>query len=120
MNYELTPSAIKDVRGILNDTMRMFGPTQFNVYTALIDLGMAAVAKNPTIYGSSDYSELRMGIGVLHLQVVARRKGAAAHFIYYRAGRLRDGSDGVVILRILHEHMNPKHRLTRAVSEWMR
>lgn len=117
MKYELTEPAERDIRGILRDTIKMFGPRQVQVYGQLIERGIAMVAENPDRPSSLDRSEIAPGVRLLHLEIAAGRRGAAAHCLYFMKGRLSDRSSGTIILRVLHEHMEPRHRIVRTLRE---
>jgi toxin ParE1/3/4 len=97
--------------------MKMFGPRQVQVYGRLIERGIAMAAENPGRLGSLDRSEISPGVRLLHLELAAGRRGAAAHCLYYMRGRLSDGSTGAIVLRVLHERMEPRHRIVRALQE---
>jgi len=117
MRYQLTVPAEHDIRDILRDTAKMFGPRQVEIYAGLIERGIEMVAENPGRPASLDRSELAPGVRLLHLETAARRRGAAAHCLYYMKGRLSDGSMGIIVLRVLHEHMEPRYRIIRALLE---
>jgi toxin ParE1/3/4 len=65
------------------------------------------VAAHPERPGSRVRDELGKGVRSFHVELAARRRAAASHLIYYIRGTLDDGRQGVVILRILHEAMEP-------------
>lgn len=117
MKYELIEPAERDIRGILRDTIKMFGPMQMRAYAQLIERGIEMVAADPDRPASLDRSELAPGVRLLHLELAAGRRGAAAHCLYYMKGKLSDGSVGTIILRVLHEHMEPRYRVVRALRE---
>lgn len=115
MRHELTEPAEGDIRDILRNTMRMFGPRQGQVYARIIERGIELVSDNPARPGSLERSELAPGVRLLHLEIPAGRRGGAAHCLYYTKGGLSDGTTGVVILRLLHERMEPRHRVIGAL-----
>lgn len=117
MRHERTRPAERDIRDILRQTLRMFGPHQARAYAGIIERGIALIAEDPRRPSSFDRGELASGVRMLHLDIAAGRRGGAAHCVYYREGRLPDGTHGVVILRVLHEHMEPRHRVVRSVSD---
>jgi toxin ParE1/3/4 len=117
MSYELTEPAERDIKGIVRDTMKMFGPRQVQAYARIIERGIELVAENPDRLGSLDRSEIASGVRLLHLEIAAGRRGGAAHCLYYIQGRLSDGSAGAIILRVLHEHMEPRHRVIRTLRD---
>lgn len=117
MRYELTEPAERDISGILRDTLKMFGPLQVRTYAGIIQRGIDLVAENPARPASLDRSEIAEGVRLMHLEIAAGRRGAAAHCLYYRQGRLSGGSNGVIILRVLHESMEPRHRIVRTLGK---
>ena len=116
MRYELTEPAEHDIRDILRSTMQMFGPKQANAYAAIIERGIELVSQDPERLGSLKRDELAPGVRLLHLEVAARRRGGAAHCLYYMRGRVSDNTSGVIIIRVLHERMEPRHRIVGAVA----
>jgi toxin ParE1/3/4 len=73
------------------------------------------VAENPERAGSRQRDDLATGVQSLHVELAARRRGAAAHVLYYLRGCLDDGRDGVIIIRVLHDRMEPLRHLTRGL-----
>jgi toxin ParE1/3/4 len=106
-SYRLTEVADSDVEAILNYTNREFGPHQRDRYAILIDKAAEMVAENPARPGSRARDDLAPGVRSFHLDLAARRRGAAAHILYYLLGKIENGRDGVIIARILHEAMEP-------------
>ena len=117
MNYTLTHAAERDIRDILRETLKRFGTRQLQAYQQIIASGIEMVADLPDRPGSLDRAEIAPGLRLWHLELTTGRRGGAAHCLYYRVGRLSDGSPGLVILRVLHEHMEPRHRVVRALRE---
>jgi toxin ParE1/3/4 len=113
--FELTLAAERDIRDILRETLKMFGTVQLSVYQRIISTGIALVAEQPERPESRARPELGAEIRVFHLELAAGRRGGAAHCLYYTPGRLSDGSTGTVILRVLHEHMEPRHKVIRSL-----
>jgi toxin ParE1/3/4 len=68
------------------------------------------VALEPERPGSHARDELGAGIRSFHIELAARRRGAASHLLYY-VRALMPEEDGIVILRILHEAMEPRRHL---------
>lgn len=116
MTHELTGSAVRDVRDILRETLKTFGTRQLAAYAQIIDRGIAMVAADPDRPGSLDRSGVAPGVRLFHLELAAGRRGGAAHGLYYSAGRLSDGSIGTIILRVLHERMEPRHKVVRSLK----
>ncbi|MDI6028020.1 type II toxin-antitoxin system RelE/ParE family toxin [Corticibacterium sp. UT-5YL-CI-8] len=112
MRYELADAAERDIR----DTAEMFGLRQVEVYSTIIERAFEMIAENPSRPNSSDCSEMYPGVRKLHLQIASGRRGGAAHCVYYLETRLTDDSIGVMILRVLHEHMEPRHRVVKTLS----
>ena len=65
------------------------------------------VAADPMRRGSRPRDDVAAGVRSFHIELAARRRGAAAHLLYYAQGQLDDGREGVIILRVLHERMDP-------------
>jgi toxin ParE1/3/4 len=105
--YRLTEIAGQDVEGILIYTGREFGPRQRDRYERLLEAAARMVGENPLRPGSRMRDDLGRGLRSFHIERAARRRGAAAHILYYVRGKLGDGRDGVVIVRVLHEAMEP-------------
>jgi toxin ParE1/3/4 len=117
MRHELTEPAERDIRDILRNTMQMFGPRQVQAYARIIEHGIELVSDDPDRPSSIDRAELAPGVRLLHLEIAARRRGGAAHCLYYMKGRLSDETTGVVIVRVLHERMEPRHRVLRTLKQ---
>jgi toxin ParE1/3/4 len=116
MSWELTEPAALDIRDILRETLKSFGASQLAAYEGIIARGIDMIADDPERPGSVDRSELAPGVRFLHLELAAGRRGGAAHGLYYSTGRLSDGSIGTIILRVLHEHMEPRYRVVRSLN----
>ncbi|MET3580870.1 toxin ParE1/3/4 [Mesorhizobium robiniae] len=116
MRHELTEPAERDIRDILRNTMQMFGPKQTRAYARIIELSIQLVSEDPDRPGSIERAELAAGVRLLHLEIAARRRGGAAHCLYYMKGRLSDETIGVIVVRVLHERMEPRHRVIRALN----
>jgi toxin ParE1/3/4 len=110
--YRLTAIADDDVEGILIYTGREFGPRQRDRYEQLLEAAARMVATNPLRPGSRARDDLGRGIRSFHIEHAARRRGMAAHILYYLRGKLADGREGVVIVRVLHEAMEPARYVT--------
>jgi len=111
--YRLTEAADADIRDILRQTARRFGPLQRRRYGELIEQAALMVAAAPERAGSRQRDELASGIRSFHVERAGGRRGAAAHVLYYRPAQLDDGSDGIIILRVLHERMDPSRHILR-------
>jgi toxin ParE1/3/4 len=73
------------------------------------------VAENPERPGSRQREELASGVRSFHVELAARRRGAASHVLYHIREHLDDGREGVVIARVLHDRMEPLRHLTRGL-----
>ncbi len=118
MKVELAAAAERDIRDILRETLKTFGTVQLSTYQRVIRTGIEMIAALPERPGSLSRPELGAGIRLFHLELAAGRRGAAAHCLYYTMGKLPDGSAGLLILRVLHEHMEPRHKVIRSLREF--
>lgn len=112
MIVRFTDLAQQDVRDILRQTSERFGPGQTRVYAALLDHAQSLLAANPFRPGSLDRSALWPGIRLFHLELAAAKTGAASHCLYYQAN-----ADEVIVLRVLHQRMEPATHLIAALSQ---
>lgn len=115
MSYELTLAAERDIRDILAATLTTFGTHQLATYSALIERGLELVGAEPERAGSLDRSAIAPGVRLFHLELAAGRRGAA-HCLYYTTGKLSSGEVGVIVLRVLHEGMEPRGKLLGAME----
>ena len=111
--YLVTDAAKQDFKAVLKETKDLFGPRQRAVYKSLISEGVKMVAEEPTRGGSWDRGVVVPGLRAFHLEHVAGRSGAASHMLYYAVEHRSDGSQRVVILRLLHESMEPRLHIAR-------
>jgi toxin ParE1/3/4 len=105
--YRLTHAADRDIERILEESAQRFGPSQRDRYAQLIEAAAELVAAEPERPGSRPRRELGDGVRSFHVELAARRRGAASHLLYYVGATWDDDSQGVVILRVLHEAMEP-------------
>jgi toxin ParE1/3/4 len=111
VTLRLTTQAEQDIAVILRQTKRLFGPEQVLKYAGIIENALAMIAEAPSRPSSQDRSNIRNAVRSLHLELAAKRRGGASHIIYYT-----ETADGkIVILRLLHEAMDPRRRLIRAL-----
>ena len=110
--FSYARAADRDIKGILEYTQTRFGPRQRDGYAELIDRAASMIASDPARRGSRARDDLVPGLRSFAIELVARRRGAAAHVFYYTLGTLDDGSEGVIILRVLHERMDPARHIT--------
>lgn len=106
-SHRLTPAADADLQSILEDSGRRFGIAQLERYARLLQRSIDLVSEQPERPGSRARDDIEAGVRSYHVALAARRKGAASHVLYYLADDTGSGGDGVVILRILHDAMEP-------------
>ncbi|KAA0598492.1 toxin ParE1/3/4 [Azospirillum lipoferum] len=111
--YRVTDAAKQDFRAILKETREQFGTHQRQIYKGLIATAVKMVATEPGRGGSWDRGGIVPGLRAFHLENAAGRRGAAAHTLYYAVEHLPAGSPRVVILRLLHEGMEPNLHIAR-------
>ena len=116
MSYEITGPAARDIKHITRETLQTFGARQVAAYGRILAKGIEMVGESPQRPGSLDRSEIAAGVRLFHLELAAGRRGGAAHCLYYTTGRLSDGSTGTIILRVLHERMEPRYKVTRTLT----
>lgn len=115
MNYRLTEAAAADIADIFRGTARRFGPAQRERYAALLEMAAKLVAEVPERPGSRARDDLAPGVRSFHVEVAAGRRGAAGHVLYYLRTRFEDEREGVFVIRVLHERMEPLRHLTRGL-----
>jgi toxin ParE1/3/4 len=103
-----------DVESILGQSQRMFGPRQRHAYAGIIGDAVDMVASDPLRPGSRNRDELSPDVRSFHLELAAGRRGGASHCLYFMTGTLDDGTDGIIIPRVLHERMEPKRHVADA------
>jgi toxin ParE1/3/4 len=109
--YKYARTADRDLEGILQYTAGRFGPLQRRRYAELIDRAASMIAADPIRTDSRPRNDMAPGVRSFHVELATRRRGAAAHILYYVEGMLDDGREGVIILRVLHERMDPTRYL---------
>lgn len=107
LGYRLTEIADEDIEHILKESGRLFGPVQRDRYAAILDKAIEMVLVDPERPGSRDRSDLAKGVRSFHLELAAGRLGAASHVVFYLRGPLDDGTEGIVIVRVLYDGMEP-------------
>ena len=115
MTYEVTEAAERDIKGILAETLKRFGTRQLDVYAEIIETGMEMVGDDLERSGFIDRSEIAPDVRLFHLEHAAGRSGGASHCLYYTSGRMSNGVVGTIILRALHEHMEPRYKVVRSL-----
>lgn len=111
MAWRLTKEAERDLVEIARYAIAAVGPSQAVGYAALIEKGLDMLAEDPLRAASRPRNELAPDVRSFHLAQAAKSRHAASHIVYYHlAGSSRD----LVVLRILHERMESKTRLSDA------
>ena len=116
MTYGLTDSADRDLKQIAAATKKHFGTYQLDIYERIIERGLEIIGNDPECPGSLERPEIAPDVRLFHLELAAGRSGAAAHCLYYTTGRLSNGVVGTIILRVLHESMEPRYRVVRSLK----
>jgi toxin ParE1/3/4 len=93
--YALSPRAQADLDEIWDYTDSTWGEEQAARYVRLLQIAIEAVAENPRRGRACD--EIRAGY---------RRYSAGSHILFYRSA-----AHGIVVVRILHSHMDFERHL---------
>ena len=118
MRVRRTHVADRDIDGILADTLTLFGERQVLRYADLIARTIDTIADNPQQAASRDQPNIGHGVRSLRLadsRLRSRRR--ASHRIYYV---VRQELGEVVVLRVLHDRMDPLLRVLRALGDEIR
>lgn len=117
LRLRLTWLADADIESILRETHLQFGPRQFNRYARIMSTALDMLAENPHRPSVRDRPDIRKGIHSFSLRFAAKRRAAASHSIYFRISTDGNGTPELVILRVLHERMEPKRSLIAMLNE---
>jgi len=79
-------------------------------------MGIEMISSEPDRPGSRPRLDFAADIHSFHLELAAGRAGAAAHQIFYMKHSFSNGDDGVIVLRVLHEKIDPHHRIAHEQS----
>ncbi len=93
--YRLTPAAQRDLSSIWDHTQQRWGVRQAETYLTEIRAAIERIAEDPRRGRACD--EIREGY---------HRYGIGSHLLFYI-----DGDDGVDVIRILHQRMDPTRHL---------
>ncbi|MFY8152669.1 MAG: type II toxin-antitoxin system RelE/ParE family toxin [Hyphomicrobiales bacterium] len=104
--WRYTTAASADIERITEDTLERFGEQQARRYAQMIDRAVDLVADDPERPAARRHAELGQGVRSLHVAFAGPRAGAASHIVFYRTEQ-RDRGQAVVVLRVLHERMDP-------------
>jgi toxin ParE1/3/4 len=99
-DYALTRKAEKDLTEIYIFSYRQFGETKADAYLMALEERFSMLAAQP-----------HLGRRIDHIRAGYLRYEHASHSIFYRTK-----SSGVVIVRVLHQRMDPKKRLAYTKS----
>jgi toxin ParE1/3/4 len=109
--YRISPGADRDIEQILRETVRNFGTHQRRIYATLMEQTFGLLAGEPERPGSKARDDLGSGLRSFHVGHAAQRLTAASHVVFYEVADMSDGRPGVVIIRVLHERMDPDRHL---------
>ena len=119
MRVERTLRADRDIETILTETLRLFGERQLTLYADLIERAITMLAGDPLHVSSRERPEIDPRVRSLRLDSAGRPPHSASHLLFYlvheKAG-LAEPSE-IVILRVLHERMSPRHRIAAALRD---
>jgi toxin ParE1/3/4 len=115
--YRFTALADADIEGILTHTLQGFGNRQLEQYAALIEKAAQMIGEEPLRPSSKARDELGPAVRSFHIEIAAGRRGAASHILYYVPSALDDGTDGVIVLRVLWDGMEPRPLVERGLNE---
>lgn len=85
-------------------------------YAAIIDRALSMIGRDPNRPGSADRTTLLPALRSFHLLLATRRRRGAAHCLYYLPRRRIGDRDRVVVVRVLHERMDPAARFPSDVT----
>lgn len=109
--YRVTDAAKRDFAMVLRETTERYGAQQRDVYKGLIAKAVEMIAEDLARGGSWDRGRIVPGLRAFHLDHAAGRRGAAAHTLYYAVDKRPAEPPVVVVLRLLHERMEPDRRI---------
>ena len=98
MHYKISTEAANDLETIWFYTLKKWSKEQADRYFQLLMDEIENLAKNPTL--GKDYSEVRKGYYGSQVK---------SHFIFYKINKQKRN---IEIIRILHQRMNIKLRLS--------
>jgi toxin ParE1/3/4 len=78
------------------------------------------LADDPYRAGSRAHPEFGYIVRSIHLDWVAGRRGAARHELFYAVHPIGAGNEELVILRVLHDAMDPAGRVKAALRRDLR
>lgn len=107
--YRLSGAARADIIEILRASRAQFGSAAQKRYRSLLLASFKTIASNPLGPLVRDRSDLSRGVHSFHIRHTRgktddQRVTMPSHLIFYRL----EGTETIVILRILHERMDPE------------
>jgi plasmid stabilization system protein ParE len=116
LRFRLTQLAEADIRAILRQTHRQFGPQQVRRYQRLLGAAVDRVATEPFGLHTRPRNDLGLPIRSFHVAAAAGRRSAAAHQLFFVVNTLASSESELVILRVLHERMDIDWHLLDALA----
>lgn len=106
-----SPEAKQDIKNIWHYTAAMYNADQADTYGTLIRQALRDIKQNPERPSSLPRPDLGDGIRSYHIELSKKRSGMGIktprHIIYYSLKY----EQKVVVLRVLHDRMDPKRYL---------
>lgn len=93
--HRLSPSAVRDLESIWRYTADTWSVEQARRYTGTLTHAMEELAGAP-----------HLGVACDHIRPGYRRRRVGEHVVYFRAAKY-----GVMVVRILHNRMDPSRHL---------
>ncbi|TDR93155.1 type II toxin-antitoxin system RelE/ParE family toxin [Enterovirga rhinocerotis] len=118
MTWRLSKHAERDLAAILRESRDTFGPAQATRYAAMMARAFELAAEEPERPGSQPCPDISRSTRSLHVSLASRRRRSASHIVYYRVPAA--GESTVLILRVLHERMEPNLKIRVAMDDLTR
>lgn len=117
MRWRLTRQADGDIEGILRDTLLLFGERQVLGYAQTLSRALELIADDPDRASARRRDDIRPGVRSFHIALADRRRSAAAHLAYFIKASSPEVGDEIIILRVLHERMEPRRRVLEGLRD---
>ena len=111
MRHSRTAQAQRDIDQALRASIRLFGVGQARIYAELIDTVIDLLADDPERPSSRARPDLGPDVRSFHLEIAGGRRGAASHCVYYQVVSIAGHDTEVVVLRVLHDAMDPGRKV---------
>jgi toxin ParE1/3/4 len=108
LSYRLARAAESDLAQIAEYTVGAFGVAQANAYRQLMLTALNNIATEPMRLSSQSHDHISNGLRSYRVALAGKRISAASHMLWYR---IETSPQMVVVLRILHERMDPGRHL---------